>query len=231
LAVSGNLGFTGEIGSMKRPFGKSVRVLGDEPAMIPPDPRLRPASLTACALVMAASLGVTAGAAETIDEASAVEQISRYCTTSWRNAGIDAADWGECTQEAFAELLSRVSRDGLPWAIANADSDQRRELNRSIWCTTQRWRRAKRHGSLDAFEIRDSRADDPAELVESDDLRDCIDEARGSLTPRQSRIIGDWIEGYGVGEIAERLDTTPARVSDEKYKAIHRLRRSLSHLA
>lgn len=197
--------------------------------MIPPDPRRT--SFAACALVVAA-LGATtdAQAAETITEASALDQISRYCTTSWRNAGIGSSEWPDCTQEAFAELLSRVSRSGLGRAIENPASDERRELNRSIWCTIQRWRRAKRPGTLDGFDLHDDRTPDPEMALADEDLREVIDEARTGLTPRQSRIIGDWLDGHSVGEIAERLDIAPSRVSDEKYKAIRQLRRGLGHL-
>lgn len=196
---------------------------------LPSDPR-RPTSLAACALVVAA-LGATADAsAGEISEASAVDQISRYCSTSWRNAGIGSNEWPDCTQEAFAELLSRVSRAGLRVAIENPGSDERRELNRSIWCTIQRWRRARRPGSLDGFDVDDPRTDDPVEALAADDLRELVDEARLDLSPRQSRILGEWLDGHSVGEIAERLNIAPARVSDEKYKAIRQLRRGLGQL-
>ena len=48
--------------------------------------------------------------------------------------------------------------------------------------------------------------------------------AKEVLSPRQRSILDDTVRGYTVPEIAERLDTTAERVSDEKYKAIRKLR-------
>lgn len=203
--------------------------------MLSPNPRRRP-HFTACALVVAASLGANevasqaAAADAQVDEASIVEQISKYCTTSWRNAGIEAASWDDCTQEAFAELLSRVERPGLRTAIERPESEARRELNRTVWCVVQRWRRARSLGSIDGFDVRDARSEDPLETVERADVRERIEDAAGDLSPRQNQIVGQWLEGYSVAEIADGLETTAARVSDEKYKAFRRLRRSLQPL-
>ena len=47
------------------------------------------------------------------------------------------------------------------------------------------------------------------------------------LSPRQQRIVELCATGWAVPEIASELGTTPERVSDEKYKAIRKLR---SHL-
>ncbi len=204
--------------------------------MLPPKSLRRP-HFTACALVVAASLGandasqVASAAESAVERESSVEQVGKYCTTSWRNAGIPAADWEDCTQEAFAELLGRVGGNGMTVAIDVPDSDERRELNRTVWCVVQRWRRTRSFGSLEGFDVRDRRSDDPLDHAESADTREFIDSAASALSARQSRIVGDWLEGYSVAEIAEHLDTTPARVSDEKCKAFKRLRRSLQPLA
>jgi hypothetical protein len=99
----------------------------------------------ACAVAMAASVGGALAPAE----AQAVDSIERYCAASWRTAGIARQDWPDCTQQVFIELLERLSREQVPTAIADAQSQERRELNRSIWCITQRWRRAPRLYSLE----------------------------------------------------------------------------------
>lgn len=200
--------------------------------MVRQDPRRRPASLAACAVVVAASLGSTAEATvqdPELEESSAVEQISRYCSTSWRNAGIGPRDWSDCTQEAFAELLSRVERRDLVTAIGRPDSEERRELNRSIWCTIQRWRRSRRLASLGDVEVRDARDENPSRVLEREDDQRLLEQARSKLNGRQNRILGEWLDGRAIAEIADDLEASPARVSDEKYKAIRRLRRTLRH--
>jgi len=51
------------------------------------------------------------------------------------------------------------------------------------------------------------------------------------LTDRQRQVLRLWAEGYEVPDIAKELNTTAARVSDEKYKAIRRLRGYLEAMA
>ena len=50
------------------------------------------------------------------------------------------------------------------------------------------------------------------------------------LSERQQRIVRLSFEGWSVHEIAAELRTPPERVSDEKYKAIRKLRDRLSHV-
>ena len=51
--------------------------------------------------------------------------------------------------------------------------------------------------------------------------------ANSVLSARQQRILALSRDGYPVPEIAEELGTSPERISDEKYKAIRKLRRVL----
>jgi RNA polymerase sigma factor (sigma-70 family) len=47
------------------------------------------------------------------------------------------------------------------------------------------------------------------------------------LTEKQGRILELTLAGWSVQEIAEKLETPAARISDEKYKAIRKLGRHL----
>ena len=51
--------------------------------------------------------------------------------------------------------------------------------------------------------------------------------ANAVLSPRQRRIVEMSAAGWAVPDIASELNTTPERVSDEKYKAIRKLRTHL----
>src|SRR5262249_49067783 len=42
----------------------------------------------------------------------AVNDISRYCTTCWRNARLHPDVWTDCTQEVLTRLLERVGPGG-----------------------------------------------------------------------------------------------------------------------
>ena len=179
----------------------------------------RPLKFAACAVAMAAAVGSSALAAP--NEASTIHQIERYCTVSWRNAGIAQQDWPDCTQQALQELLERVSRHQLQVAMQNNDSLERRELNRTVWRTIKRWQRAPRPAQLEESYVRgvaDTRDDAWDEVMSV---------ARQHLSPRQARILHMTRAGWQASEIAGELGITPARVSDEKYKAIRKLREHL----
>jgi DNA-binding NarL/FixJ family response regulator len=48
------------------------------------------------------------------------------------------------------------------------------------------------------------------------------------LTPRQQRILQMSFEGWSVHDIAADLRLPPERISDEKYKAVRKLREHLA---
>jgi DNA-binding CsgD family transcriptional regulator len=188
--------------------------------------KARTLSLAACAVAVAA----TVGSARAEDESVVVENIQKYCTASWRNAGIDSQEWSDCTQQAITFLLERISRTRLAHTLAEETSEERRELNRAIWRTVQRWRRAPRHVSLPEFDCLDRpAAGDPAD--QNDDLEAARAVADAHLSSRQQRILKLWGDGWSIGEIADQLALSPARASDEKYKAIRKLRAHLSSVA
>src|SRR5436190_22919945 len=41
-------------------------------------------------------------------ESRAVQDLTRYCTTCWRNARLDPNQWQDATQDVFCRLLERV---------------------------------------------------------------------------------------------------------------------------
>ncbi|MBW3541693.1 MAG: sigma-70 family RNA polymerase sigma factor [Planctomycetes bacterium] len=155
-------------------------------------------------------------------EREAIDRIGRYAVASWRNARIPSGDWADCSQQLFVELLQRLSPTRLAAAIGEADSSERRELNRAVWCVVQRHRRMPRMLPLGGRSPADDRSDSSAatgpRLIER--LREAT-----SLSDRQRRVLILSAEGLSVAEIAARLELPPARISDEKYKGIQRLRR------
>ena len=179
----------------------------------------RPLKLAAAAVAVVAAVGSSALASA--NEASTIHQIERYCTVSWRNAGIAQQDWSDCTRQALQELLERVSRNQLQVAMQNNESHERQELNRTVWRTIKRWQRAPRPAQLEESFVRgtcDTRQDAWDEVMAA---------ARQHLSQRQTHILELTREGWQANEIATELGITSARVSDEKYKAIRKLRQQL----
>ena len=140
-------------------------------------------SVSACAVVMAASVGgpVVLSPAD----ADAAQAVESYCNASWNNARVARQDWADCTQETFVRLLERISRERLVQAVVDAKSRERRELNRCIWCVAQRWRRCPRHYPLNFDDVPDRRtaqAQFPRTLAE---IREMVHDSTTGLTSRQ----------------------------------------------
>jgi DNA-directed RNA polymerase specialized sigma24 family protein len=166
------------------------------------------------------TLGATTPAAAATPEisASAIANVGRYCTACWRNARLPMDRWGDCTQEVFHRLLGSVPPAGWDGLLAKESSD-RRELIRAIDAVKKRTQREyKRYTPLAGVV-----ADHPK--MQRLDERAAVDEASGViLSSRQQRIMQMSFEGATVADIAAELQLAPERVSDEKYKAIRKLR-------
>jgi RNA polymerase sigma factor (sigma-70 family) len=162
------------------------------------------------------------GAAEVPPQA--VGDIGRYCTSCWRNARLPVDSWGDCTQEVFSRLLERIP--AARWDLAlHADGEERREFLRAIDAVKKRTQRARRFTG-DVEQTADPRPVDERRLEE--DRETVHRAARQLLTPRQQRILQLSFEGWSVAQVGTELGLPVERVSDEKYKAIRKLRQHLS---
>jgi RNA polymerase sigma factor (sigma-70 family) len=154
----------------------------------------------------------------------AITDINRYCTTCWRNARLPADAWGDCTQEVFRRLLERLPDDR--WAQAlRTEGEERRELVRAIDAVKKRTQRVRKwSGSLEGLADRHQ-----ADSQQRSEKRDLVQQtAQELLTSRQQRILQMSFEGWSVHEIAQEMNLAAERVSDEKYKAIRKLRAHLT---
>jgi RNA polymerase sigma factor (sigma-70 family) len=161
------------------------------------------------------------GAAEASGQA--VHDIGRYCTSCWRNAHLPVDAWSDCTQEVFTRLLERIP--ATHWRLAlQSEGEERLEFLRAIDAVKKRTQRARRHS--DAVETAaDGRSADEQRLAED---REAVRlAARELLSPRQQRILQLSFEGWSVQEVGKELALPVERVSDEKYKAIRKLRSRL----
>ncbi len=178
--------------------------------------------LATCAAVITSCLG-TATTDEIVDSAT-IQSIDKYCEVSWRRANIPRQEWDDCSQQAFVRILSRLSHDSLAEAIENRRSKHRRELNRCIWATTQWWRRSYHHRSLTGDDVPDSAYTARALGVTVPDVREAIQSDAVGLTAIQRRVIDLWANGHSITDMASKLGVPSRRISDEKYKAISKLR-------
>jgi RNA polymerase sigma factor (sigma-70 family) len=194
--------------------------------------RLIPSATKSRSMMMAVMLGAalasnaSADSGERANEtlsAQTVWDIARYCQVCWKNARLPADHWEDCTQQVLTRLLERVSLKS--WSnVLQDESEERREFFRAIDTVKKRSQRTKRHS-----EIMSEMAD--RQVIETSTLRDQWEEvmsaANNVLSPRQQRILELSRDGWNVPEIASELNTSPERISDEKYKAIRKLRTEL----
>jgi RNA polymerase sigma factor (sigma-70 family) len=178
------------------------------------------------AITAAVAAPVNAATAEQDRETTlrAIQDMDRYCTACWRNARLPATSWDDCTQEVFRRLLQRVPTNA--WGtLLQSEGPERKEFLRAIDAVKKRTQRARKFsgtldGVADGRETESRRLDDDREIVRQ--------VATEVLTPRQQQILQLSLEGWTVHQIAEELTVPPERVSDEKYKAIRKLREHLS---
>ena len=169
--------------------------------------------------VMAAVVLGTALTAFAPAPAAAVDDISRYCTACWRNAGLSPDCWADCTQEVFTRLTDRIDPADWRQVLASA-GEEHREFLRAIDAVKKRTQRSRKLCELRADLVADQAADPLTQ-----ERRHQVDQAAADvLSERQQQIMRMSFEGWTVQEIAEQLDIGPERVSDEKYKAIRKLR-------
>jgi RNA polymerase sigma factor (sigma-70 family) len=194
---------------------------------IPPANSRRPGYVMALVLgstITAMGTAASAQAAGGLIPAESVADLSRYCTACWRNARLPADCWGDCTQEVLGRLLTSVAPDRWE-TLLREDSPDRPEFLRAIDAVKKRTQRALRRTCQLSGAVEDHRPGPDSSL---DDDREAVRSASAELlTPRQQRILQRSLEGHSVQEIADELGTTPARVSDEKYKAVRKLRAHL----
>jgi RNA polymerase sigma factor (sigma-70 family) len=154
----------------------------------------------------------------------AVGDLSRYCTVCWRNARIPPDWWGDCTQEVFSRLLERV--EPAAWdTVLGSEGEERREFLRAIDAVKKRTQRGLKRSTNLVHVVADSRGRHERELA---DEREAVARAADAvLSSRQQHILRLSFEGWSVQDIAQELHVPAERVSDEKYKAVRKLREHL----
>jgi RNA polymerase sigma factor (sigma-70 family) len=176
---------------------------------------------TALAALGSESQAQAAQVAQPADKA--VNDISRYCAVCWRNARLHPDSWSDATQEVLVRLLQTVQPD--KWdGLLKQEGEERREFLRAIDAVKKRTQRSRKYSGL-ADEVAD-RSFQP-EATRNELHEELGMASQKVLSSRQQRILQLTCDGWAVPEIADELRTTVERVSDEKYKAIRKLRKEL----
>ena len=174
------------------------------------------------AVVLGTAIAAGGGSARAAVEPNpkAINDISKYCQTCWRNARLPADRWQDCTQEVFTRLLERVEPTRWEAVLKDDETAERREFIRAIDAVKKRTQRARRFAGLTP-DVPDRGGRNETGL--RDDRAAVAKASAEVLSPRQRRILELTADGWAVPEIASELSTTVERVSDEKYKAVKKL--------
>lgn len=154
----------------------------------------------------------------------AVNDVSRYCTACWRNARIPADCWSDCTQDVLSRLLERIPTEHWD-RLLKGEGEERQEFLRAIDAVKKRTQRSLKRSCTLTGVVEDRR--DGHERERADEREIVRRAATELLSPRQQRILQLSLEGWAVQEVAEEMQLPAERVSDEKYKAIRKLRAHL----
>src|SRR5438477_8941800 len=156
------------------------------------------------AMVLGTALSTMGSAAAGVApvEDRAVNDISRYCTTCWRNARLDPDSWPDCTQEVFCRLLERVAPED--WGkMLKIEGTDRREFLRAIDAVKKRSQRSRKCSHMEMDTLADRRAHPERDLA---DHRDAVHQAASQLLSSRQQEILQWsFDGWSVHEIAKKL--------------------------
>lgn len=167
--------------------------------------------------------------------ASGLSQLDRYLGRSWARAGIAPQQHDDCTQAVYATLLQNWGREPFDGLLAEVglfgiretlsrDTSQGPEFFRAIDTVKKRSQREKTFAPLDEGANVASAGTDGA----SESWRGALHEAiASSLNPREAALIRATLQGETPAEIAQQWGVAPKTVSNEKTRAIQKLREAL----
>ncbi len=170
------------------------------------------------------------------DTVAGLAQLNRYLSRAWGRAGIAPQQYDDCTQAVYATLLQSVGRDqfdqlaaqvgqtGVP-AVFNRDTPAGPVFFRAVDTVKKRAQRERNFQSIDAFDASTGLNG----LSASDQWRAALLEAIGqTLNQREAELIHATLEGQTPAEIAKIWGVAPKTVSNEKTRAIQKLRDALT---
>ena len=206
------------------------------PALIDPPPGVPSTSTSISA--WDAALESAIAAAPAVDAASirsGLGQLDRYLGRAWYRAGISTQAHEDCTQAVYVSLLNTLGRprfDGLLAEIGREkisgvlarETPEGPDFFRAVDTVKKRAQREKSFQVLD-----DSSAAGATSTAEADgrrgDLHEAIDRR---LSPREAALMHATLQGETPAEIADRWGVAPKTVSNEKTRALAKLRMALS---
>ncbi len=164
-----------------------------------------------------------------------LSQLDRYLGKAWARAGLGSQQFDDCTQAVhttmlqnlgrpgFDRMLGTIGREGVTRVI-NRETEIGMDFFRAVDMVKKRAMRQRSHAALD------DRPDLAAPGVSgrSADRYGALHEAiESALDPREAELIRATLDGFSPAEIADQWGLAAKTVSNEKSRAIHKLREVL----
>lgn len=168
---------------------------------------------------------------------SGLAQLDRYLGRAWSRAGVPPHKHEDCSQTVYLCLLEGLGRAGFDRVVGEVGRQGVREVLsretqlgpdffRAVDAVKKRAQRERLLTSLD-----DAQHDPAAGQVDADWSRTLDEAIRRSLNPREAELIQATLAGETPSEIAERWGVAPKTISNEKTRALHKLRHFLGPVA
>ena len=177
-------------------------------------------------------LGTSRDHTDDADLSAGLAQLDRYLARTWFRAGIAPQQHDDCTQgvyttllqtfgrDRFDQLLSEVGQFGIKDVLSRETADGP-DFFRAIDTVKKR---AQRERTFQALDTVDAAAISPPD-GSSSDLKSTLQEAiLSSLSPREAALIQATLQGETPAEIAQQWGIAPKTVSNEKTRALQKLR-------
>ncbi len=164
--------------------------------------------------------------------ASGLTQLNRYLNRAWYRAGIPPQLHDDSTQAVyvtllqnlgsvrFNSLLADIGQNGIRDVLSRETADGP-DFFRAIDTVKKRAQREKTFQPLDLIDVASTSG---SGSNESGALQEAIAQ---SLTPREASLINDTLLGKTPAEIATQWGVAPKTVSNEKTRALQKLREAL----
>jgi RNA polymerase sigma factor (sigma-70 family) len=184
------------------------------------------------------SPGLLQSPVEQADVSAGLAQMDRYLARAWFRAGIAPQQHDDCTQAVYASLLQGLGRDRFDQLLSEVGQSGIRDvLSRETADGPDFFRaidtvkkRAQRERSFQTLDVASMNRPDNSQ---SSDWRSTLQEAiLSALSPREAALIQATLQGETPAEIAQQWGIAPKTVSNEKTRALQKLREALvSHLS
>ncbi len=184
-------------------------------------------------------IGPSASSTTTTADADAIvsglAQLDRYLNRAWYRAGISPQQHDDCTQAVYTTLLQSLGRDRFDGLLTDIGESGIREVLsretpegpdffRAIDTVKKRAQREKTFQPIDALDVADASIATPGQVDRRGALFEAIEQ---SLNPREAALIQATMQGETPAEIAQKWGIAPKTVSNEKSRAIQKLRDAL----